>query len=188
MSLLLLGVGLFIGLHLFTTILRPVRMGVIGKIGEGPWKGLIALGLIASLWLIGRGYGAASGEALWDAPVWMRHLAIVLMLPALILFVGSFSGSKMRALIRHPQLTGVKLWAVLHLLVNGDMRSLVLFGGLLAWAVVQVILLNKRDGKGPLPAPSDSPVKAWMAVPMGLVAWVGLMGAHQWLFGVSPFG
>jgi len=187
MILLILGVALFAGLHLFTTLWRPVREGGIARIGAGPWKGLIAVGLIASIWLIGRGYGEASAAILWNAPDWLRYVIVIGMLPAFILFFGSFSGSALRTRIRHPQLTGVKLWAALHLLANGDVRSLVLFGGLLAWAVVEVILLNRRDGKPPLPAPDASAMKAWTAVPVGVVVWGLLLVAHPVLFGVSPF-
>ena len=79
------------------------------------------------------------------------------------------------------------LWAGMHLLVNGEVRATVLFGGLLLWAIVQSILLNRRDGKPPLPQPGASFLKAWAAIPVGIALWVGLLLSHQWLFGVSPF-
>lgn len=188
MFLLLIGVLLFAVAHLGKTAFSGPRNALAASIGETPVKILAAVLLILSVFLIARGWGAAEYSVLWELPSWAKHIVVVLMLPALILFLGSFPGSKMRSLIRHPQLTGFKLWALLHLLINGDTRSLVLFGGLLAWGVVQLILLNKRDGKGPLPAASDTLLKAWAAVPLGIVAWVALIGLHARLFGVSPLG
>ena len=188
MILMLLGLGLYAGLHLATTALRPVRDTIVGRIGEISWKAVSAIGLIASIFLMVQGYGDAPAEALWTAPAWTRPLVVFLMLPTFILYIGTHPGSAIGARIRHPQLTAFKLWAGLHLLVNGEIRAIVLFGGLLAWAVVQLILLNRRDGKPPLPQPSPSPFKAWAAIPIGLALWVILLVAHPWLFGVSPLG
>lgn len=188
MILLLLGLAVFAGLHMFTTVLRPVRDGAVARIGEGPWKIAIAVGLVVSIWLMARGYGGAASAALWLAPDWMRAVVSFAMLPVLILYMGSFPGSALRSRIRHPQLTGFKIWALLHLIVNGEIRATVLFGGLLIWAVVQLIVLNRRDGKPPLPVAHESVLRAWMAVPLGVFAWVVLIWAHPLLFGVSPFG
>ncbi len=187
MILLLLGLVLFAGLHLFTTVLRPMRERVVAKIGEGPWKGLIALGLIASVVLIVRGYGVASSAALWIAPDGARHLVVFAMLPVLILYMGSYPGSAIRARLRHPQLMGFALWALLHLIVNGEVRAVTLFGGLLIWAMIQAVLLNRRDGTPPLPEAGESIAKAWAAVPVGGGVWALLLWAHEWLFGASPF-
>lgn len=186
MILLLLGLALYAGLHLFTTALRSVRDPIVARIGEISWKAVVAIGLIASVWLMVRGYGDASAEALWIAPGWARPLVVVLMLPTFILYMGTHPGSAIGARIRHPQLTAFMLWAGMHLLVNGEFRATILFGGLLAWAVVQLILLDRRDGKPPLPQPNASPLKAWAAIPIGIALWVGLLFAHEWLFGVSP--
>ena len=188
MILLVLGLILWTDLHLLTTIGRPLRERAVARIGEGPWKGLIALGLVLSIWLMARGYGAASVEALWVAPDWLRGTVVVLMLPTFVLYAGTMPGSALAARVRHPQLTAFKAWAVLHLIANGDVRSLVLFGGLLAWAVVQVILLNRRDGKPPLPAPAASAARAWAFVPLGAAVWAVLLWIHPWLFGVNPLG
>lgn len=188
MLLLILGVVLFAVAHLGTTAFSGVRASLSDRIGAGPVKGIAALLLVLSVYLIIQGWRAADYAVLWTLPGWAAHVVVLLMLPALILFFGSYPGSKMRALVRHPQLTGFKLWATLHLLVNGDTRSLVLFGGLLAWGVVELILLNRRDGKGALPPVSPSLVKAWGAVPIGILAWVVIIAFHARLFGVSPLG
>jgi len=186
MILLVLGLALFAGLHMVTTIWRPVRERAIARIGAVPWKILIAVGLIVSVWLMVRGFGRTSAEVLWIAPDWARGVVVLGMLPVLILYMGSFPGSALRARVRHPQLLGFKLWAVLHLIANGEFRTVVLFGGLLAWAVVQLILLNRRDGTPPLPRQDASALKAWAAMPIGIVVWIVLLLSHEWLFGVSP--
>ena len=188
MTLLLLGLVLFTVAHFGTTIAAPLRDPVVARIGEGPWKGIVALVLIGSVWLMVQGYRAAPVDALWVAPTWMRHAVVALMVPTFILYMGSYPGSALRARIRHPQLTGFKLWAVLHLVANGELRAVVLFGGLRGWAVLQMILLNRRDGKPPLPAAHSSVLRAWAAIPIGIVAWVVLLLVHPWLFGVNPLG
>ena len=185
---LLIGLALWTGLHLFTTVFRPTRGRIVARIGEGAWKGIVALGLVLSIWSMARGYGATSAGTLWIAPEWLRHLAVAAMLPVFILYMGTIPGSALAARVRHPQLTAFKLWAVLHLVANGDVRSLVLFGGLLAWAVAQLVLLNRRDGKPPLPRPAASSLRAWAFVPAGFVIWAVLLWAHPWLFGVHPLG
>lgn len=188
MILLLTGLALFIGLHLFTTVLRPARARMVARIGQGAWKGLIALGLFAGVFLMVRGYGTASATALWPAPAPARLLVTMAMLPVLVLYMGSYPGSALRARLRHPQLTGFALWAVLHLAVNGTLRSVVLFGGLAAWAVVQAMLINRRDGPVSLPPAADSVLRAWLSVPLGIAVWAVLLWAHPWLFGVDPLG
>ncbi len=186
MILLLLGLALFVIAHLGTTIAAPLRGRVTAQIGEVAWKAIAALILIGSVWLMVQGYRDAPTDALWVAPAWMRHVVVALMLPTLVLYAGSYPGSAMRAWVRHPQLIGFKLWAVLHLVANGEIRAVVLFGGLLAWSVLELILLNRRDGKPPLPAPHTLILRAWAAIPIGIIAWVALLLAHPWLFGVNP--
>jgi len=188
MILLLAGLALFAGLHLFTTVLRPLRMRAVVRVGEGVWKGLIAVGLVVSIFLMVRGYGAAPAAALWSPPATARGIVVVAMLPVLILYMGSYPGSALRARLRHPQLAGFALWAVLHAGVNGSVRAVVLFGGLALWAVVQAMLLNRRDAGAPLPPAHPSMVRAWLAVPLGGAVWAVLLWLHPWLFGVDPLG
>ena len=189
MTLLIFGVALFAAVHFAKTIFSGARAGLAASIGDGPVKGIVALVLIASIYLMSLGYGDSDATSLWVLPVWAHHSIALLMLPAFVLFFGTAPGSKLRSVMRHPQLTGFKVWAVLHLLANGDVRSVILFGGLLVWAVVQLILINKRDGKPPLPAASANPLIAWSGVIVGTVVWVlFLFWAHTWLFGVAPIG
>lgn len=186
MTLLILGLVLFIIGHLGTTVFATQRATLAARTDDNLCK-LMALGvLMGSIYLMVQGWRAAGTTQLWTAPEWVRPIAVTLMLPTLILYFGGAPGSAIKSRIRHPQFTAVKLWALLHLVVNGDTRSLVLFGGMLAWVVLMLVLINKRDGKPPLPAPSPSAVKALAAFPIGLVAWMILLFAHRWLFGVSP--
>lgn len=183
---LLLGLALWWGAHLVKPLAPALRARAVARIGEGPWRGCALVALIVSIWLMSVGYGAAAAPPWWVLPNWGKHLIAALMLPALMLVVGSYPGSLARSVVRHPQLTGFKLWAALHLIANGDLRSTVLFGGLLAWAVVTVVALNRRDGRPPLPEPSPSPVRRWGFAVVGMVAWAALIALHPWLFGVSP--
>lgn len=188
MALLILGVLLFAGVHLLKPLGAGIRARLAEAVGENGWRLIVVVLLLISIWLMALGYGDASAQPLWTAPLWLRHLTIVLMIPVFMLFFATHPGSWLRAKMRHPQLAGFKLWAALHLLVNGDVRSVVLFGGLLAWAVIALILINKRDGKPPLPAPASNPAMAFLFVPVGLVVWAAVYWAHGAVFGVYPAG
>jgi uncharacterized membrane protein len=184
MTLLIAGVALWTFVH----IAHRVVPGLSSALPVVVRKGIAAVLLIFSVWLMVQGYGEASAAVLWDVPNWLRHAGIALLAVAFVIYMGSYAGSIIRTRIRHPQLTGFKLWATIHLLVNGDVRSLVLFGGLLAWAVIQVIILNRQEGNPALLSAADNKLKAFAPVALGLLVWVVLFGSHQWLFGVSPLG
>ncbi len=184
MTYLILGLGLFTFAHLAHRIVPDFVKGI----PTVPRKIVIALILIFSVWLMIKGYPMASAETLWSAPQSVRHIGFAAIVLAFILYVGSYPGSALRARVRHPQLTGFKIWAVVHLIVNGDVRSVVLFGGLLAWAVAEVVVLNRASGKPALPHASDNVIIAWAAIPVGLAAWVLFFAGHAWLIGVSPLG
>jgi len=182
MTYLILGVALFAFAHLA----HRIAPGVVGRLPDIPRKIIIAVVLIFSVWLMIQGYPIASADVLWSVPNGVRHTGFALLVVAFILYAGSYPGSALRARIRHPQLTGFKLWAIVHLIVNGDVRSVVLFGGLLAWAVIEVIVLNRASSKPSLPVASENKLLAWASVPIGIIAWVLLFAAHEWLIGVSP--
>ena len=182
MGLLILGVALWWGAHLFKRVAPGARAG-LGNAG----KGLVAAGVLASVVMMYFGYGAAKETAdVW----WGRNPALVginnlLMVFAVYLYAVSGTGAVLARRIRHPQLTAVKTWAVAHLLVNGDLPSLVLFGGLLAWAVVSVIVINRaqRDWVRPVAKPGAE----WKAVAGTVVVTVVVMLVHNWL-GYQPWG
>jgi uncharacterized membrane protein len=181
MTLVILGLVLWAAAHLFKR-LAPARREALGN----PGKGLVALGVLAGLVLMVIGYRGAEGYDLWAAPAWLRHVNNLLMLLAAYLFVASDLKTAVTRVIRHPQLTAVKTWAVAHLLVNSDPVSLVLFGGLLAWAVVEVILINRATPRPAANAPA--PAGKEIAATVGAGAAFAVIGfVHNWL-GYWPYG
>ncbi|MEO1458763.1 MAG: NnrU family protein, partial [Pseudomonadota bacterium] len=184
MLLLILGLALWWAAHLFKAFAPARRAELEERLGLGPTRLLMTGLLVLSVLLMTIGYQQADYIELWYAP-WAVHLNNLLMVVAVVLFfAGGFAGH-MRHWVRHPQLSGFKAWAVGHLLVNGHVAGIVLFGGLLAWAVLAMILINKRDGKGPKPEPTGMKANL-MHAGVSVVAFVVLIGAHTWL-GVSPF-
>jgi uncharacterized membrane protein len=179
---LVIGVALWAYSHL----MKRVTPGFRASLGDGPGKGVVAVLSLLAIWAMVYGYGAAAVVDLWYPPEFMRHINNLLMVIAVILVNMGYSRGVMRTWLRHPMLTSVKVWALAHLLVNGDLASLVLFGGLLAWAVVDVILINRmqpewqRPAKGPVV--NDVIYLAISAVVVGVIGYL-----HTWA-GYPPFG
>ncbi len=153
MIVLVLGLVIFLGVHLVPTSVAG-RSGLVGRLGENGYKiGFSVaslIGFVMLVWGMGLARGSASDPQLWHPPVWTRHLAFALMLPAFILLVAAYVPSRIRDMAKHPMLAAVKIWALAHLLSNGDLAGLLLFGGFLAWAVYDRISVKKRGAKGPL--------------------------------------
>jgi uncharacterized membrane protein len=181
MTLIVLGLALWVAAHLFKR-LAPARRAALGNLG----KGLVALGVVGGLVLMVLGYRGAEHVDLWYPPAFLTHVNNLLMVLAVYLFVASDLKTRITRPIRHPQLTAVKTWSVAHLLVNGDLASVVLFGGLLAWAVVEVILINRAEPRGPPREPATVGREA-VAVAVTLALTGAIMWAHNWL-GVQPWG
>jgi uncharacterized membrane protein len=149
-------------------------------------KGLVTVGVLAGVVLMVMGYRGVEHIDLWYPPAFLTHVNNLLMLFAFYLYAASGMKTRITRVIRHPQLTAVKTWAVAHLLVNGDLASVVLFGGILAWAVVEVILINKAEPR-PVP-PAPAPVGKEIGAVVGAVVVMGVvMMIHNWL-GVPPWG
>ncbi|HZH11021.1 MAG TPA: NnrU family protein [Microvirga sp.] len=147
MTLLVLGLILFLGTHSFS-MARKSRFALLARVGEGSYKGLYSLLSLAGLVLIVIGYGQyrASGYVpVWDPPVWTRHLALLLVLIAFICIVAAYLPGHIKRRLKHPMLAGVKIWAFAHLIANGDLGSILLFGSILAWAVAARISVKRRD-------------------------------------------
>lgn len=181
MTLLLLGLALWWGAHLFKR-LAPDARAAMGEKG----KAVAAVLIVASVVLMVLGYRGSEFIPVWTPPTFLTHLNNLLMVFAFYLYAASGLKTGIARRIRHPQLTAVKTWAIAHLLVNGDLHSIVLFGGLLAWAVVSVILINRANRDWTRP----DPVPAWKegAAIAGAVITTGVvMGVHAWL-GVAPWG
>ncbi len=193
MGLLILvaGLALFIGVHLLTTM-RETRAAVIARLGEGGYKILYALISFAGIALIAWGfsiYRASGWINVWYPPVAMRHIALSLMLPAVVLVVASYIRGNIYLKLKHPMLTGVKLWALLHLLSNGDLGSIILFGSILAWAVYDRISLKRRADPGAPPIPVGGVGNDVIAVAVGIVVYVALAFAfHPLVIGVPVTG
>lgn len=180
--ILTLGVLLWIATHLFVAVGAQTRARLIEKIGRGPYMGLFSLVLVLALVLIVVGWRAMPPVSLYLPPAGMRHVTMLLMPIAVILFTSSRAPTDLRQYIRHPQLAGVKLWAVAHLLSNGETRSLILFGGMLAWGVLEVIFINRRDGAWVKP-PRFGMAKTAVSLVIGLAVTALLVWAHPWFTG-----
>lgn len=178
--LLLLGLAIWTGAHVFKR-LAPERRAALGE----PGKGLVALLLVASIVLMVIGYRSAVVVNVWFPPTFMVHITNLLVLIGFWFFALSSIPGTMSARVRHKQLTGMKSWAVGHLLVNGDLASILLFGGLLGWAVFQVILINKAEPEWERPANASVRNDA-LAFGAGLIAYLVVAGIHTWL-GYYPF-
>ncbi|MBS0528701.1 MAG: NnrU family protein [Proteobacteria bacterium] len=185
------GLGLFLGVHLVTTR-RDLRARLIARFGEGGYKGgyalISAIGLALIVWGFAH-YRATGWIDVWHPPRMMKHIAEALMLPAVILVVASYIRGRIYARLKHPMLAGVKLWALAHLLANGDLGSIVLFGSFLAWAVIDRISLKHRSDAGAPPIPVDGARNDVIAIVVGVVAYLALGGLfHPYVIGVPVFG
>ena len=179
MTLLTLGVILWAAAHFF----KRLAPGVRGPMGD-KGKGLVAVAIVISLLMMIFGYRAADFIHVWAPPAWTVHLNNLMMLIAVFVYGMSATKGRLRGKMRHPQLTAVKIWAVAHLLVNGDLASIILFGGMLAWAVASVILINRSE-VWVRPAPGEAK-KDILLVVITLVLFGVMTGIHTWL-GVWPF-
>ncbi len=190
MTLLILGLVLFLGTHAFT-MARGARARLVARLGEGPYKILYSLLSLAGIVLLSAGYGQyrANGYVpVWDPPVWTRHLALPLVWLSFVAFAAAYLPGRIKRTLKHPMLAGLKIWALAHLLANGDLGSVLLFGALLAWAVAARISTKRRDEVldhgGPAAAPAG-----WrndiLAVVIGTAAYLAfLIWLHPLLIGV----
>lgn len=185
MVMMLLGLFVFLGIHVVGS-LGGLRSALIARLGEGPYKGFFSLLAVSGLLLTAYGFAlwrAAGPLQLWNPPVGMRHLTLLLMVFACIAVVAAYVPSHIRAVLKHPLLVGVKTWALAHLLANGDMASLVLFGAVLAWAVFIRIALKRRGD--PLPVAPRNYAGDVLAVGGGLVLYAALAYLfHPYVVGV----
>mgnify|MGYP001817305979 CR=1 FL=1 len=180
---LVLGVLLFCGVHLIPSLAPSLRATWHGRLGENGYKGSFSLLLLAALALIVFGWRSAQPTMIYQPLPVLHQAGISLLNLAFLLLVVSTRPSRLRLIFRHPQLTGVLLWGVAHLLLNGDSRSLVLFGGLACWSVVEIIAINRREGAWVKTAPP-----AWSTELVTLlitaVVIVGIMAIHPWIAGM----
>ncbi|PZX18355.1 NnrU protein [Palleronia aestuarii] len=184
MILLLLGLALWIGAHVFKRVAPAARGAMQDRLGNAS-KGLFAVLLVLSVVLMVWGYRGAPYIAVWTPPVWTVHLNNTLMYVAIFVFGLSHSKSSLRARTRHPQLWGFSIWAVAHLLVNGDLASILLFGVLLLWAFAEMALINAQEGDY-VPYQGGSKKGTVRLALIALVLYAVITAIHAWL-GVWPF-
>jgi uncharacterized membrane protein len=188
---LILGLILFLGIHTLTTQ-RKLRAQLIAATGEAGYKIGYTLASIAGLALIIWGfalYRATGWWPIWEPPIFLKHITVALMLPAVILVIASYIRGRIYTTLKHPMLTGIKLWAAAHLLANGDLGSIVLFGSFLAWAVFDRISLKHRSDAGAPPIPVGGPGNDLIAIAVGVVAYLALAFAfHPVVIGVPVVG
>ena len=189
MALLIGGLALFFIVHL-VPVVPALRAGLVERLGAGIYRGLFSLASIAGLVAIVLGYGQMQGLArsnpeLWTPPVWIKHVVLLLMIPAMILLVAAYVPSRIRSAVRHPMLTAVAIWAFAHLLANGDLASLLLFGSFLAFAVIDRISVMGRPSLGPLGGARGGALHDMAVIAAGLALYLLILfWGHARLTGV----
>ncbi len=191
MILLLAGLILFLGTHSLRIFAEDWRARQIGVRGLNPYKGIYSLASATGLALIVWGYALARAEpvVLWVPPLWTRHLAATLMLPAFIFLTAAYlPGTHIKARLGHPMLLGIKVWAFSHLLANGNLADLLLFGSFLAWAILDFRSARQRDRAANKTYSPAGWGRDLAAVAAGSGVWAFfLFYAHLWLMGVRPY-
>jgi uncharacterized membrane protein len=188
---LILGIVVFLGMHSVRIVAPHMRARIIAKRGEGAWKGIYTIVSLAGFVLLVWGYGQARAVSpvLYNPPFWMSHVTLLLMVPAMIFLVASqVPAGRIKAAVKHPMLLAVKIWALAHLLANGDVASLILFLSFLGWAVADRISEKRRLQAGiTRPVVAGSPRNDAIAIVVGLVLYILFVWRlHEWLIGVPP--
>jgi uncharacterized membrane protein len=190
MTLLILGLVIFLGVHSIRIFANDWRRRQVARLGEGPWKGLYSLVSVIGLVLIIVGFGAArmNSVLLYSPPAWLRHLNIVFTLIAFVLVAAAYvPRNRFKEKIGHPMLAGVKAWALGHLLSIGMLRDVVLFGAFLVWAIVDFVVSRRRDRVMRVVYPAASVTGDVIAVVIGVVVWAAIaFWLHELLIGVNP--
>lgn len=189
MTLLIVGLVLFLGVHSVAIVAPTLRARAVNRMGEGPWKGMYALVSLVGFGLICYGFGLArqAPVVLYAPPTWASHVAMILMLPVFPLVLAAYLPGRIKTAAKHPMLAAVKFWAFAHLLANGLLADVLLFGGFLVWAVLDRISLKRRAVPQVLRTAKPGPWNDAIAVVAGLAIYVLVIGwAHVRLFGVSP--
>jgi len=190
LAIMILGLAVFLGAHVFVSM-REQRAAVVARLGEQPYKGLFSVVSLLGIILIAYGfarYRAASYIELWNPPSWTRHLNNILMWPAIVCIVAAYIPGDIKRVLKHPMLVGVKLWALAHLIANGDLGSIVLFGSFLAWAAFDRITLKRRSDPGAPVFPSAGHGNDIMAVIVGTLLYLALgFWFHPYVVGLPAF-
>lgn len=191
MIVLLLGLIAFLGAHSARIVAERWRARQIARYGLGRWKAIYSIVSVVGLVLIVWGYGLARTDpvVLWQPPAWTRHLAALLTLAAFVLIAAAYvPGTHIKAKLRHPMVIGIKLWAAAHLIANGTLADVLLFGSFLAWAVFDFKAARARDRAAGVQYAPTGAARDVVAIAVGLAAWIVFaLYLHAWLIGVRPF-
>jgi uncharacterized membrane protein len=185
MNLLITGVVLWSVAHLVPSVVPSFRQGLIDKLGAGRYRGLFTLVIVLALVLIVFGWRSTGQEYLYLLPAWTRQLGFLLMILSFVLLGAANYNTVIKRYVRHPMLTGVVVWSISHLLTNGTSRALILFGTLGVWALIEMPLINAREGARSLP---ESPGFAAEIKGLLITAIVFTVAVflHPYFAGVSP--
>lgn len=192
MALLVLGLVLFLGTHSIRIFAEDFRTATRAKIGENAWKGIYSLVSIAGFLLIAWGYGETreSPVDLWYPPIWTRHLAALVTVPSIVLLIATYvPGNHIKAAAKHPMVLAVKLWAFSHLLANGRLGDVILFGSFLIWAVLSFRAARMRDRASGTTYVGTSVPGDVVTVLVGIGLWaLFTFFLHVRWIGVAPLG
>lgn len=190
MTTLILGLLIFLGIHSVNIIAPAKRQAYADKLGATTWKLIYSVVAVVGLFLIVKGYADSrmASVAIWAPPVGLRHLALLLTVPAFILLVAAYiPGNRIKAKLGHPMYAAVKLWALAHLLANGNLADVILFGSLLAWAIAGFAVSRRRDRVAGLQRSTGNIRSDIATIVVGVALWaVFVMYLHTALIGVSP--
>ena len=183
MTVLVIGLLLFTLLHLYPTVFVASRNKLLERLGRNAYRSLFSVVIVAALVLIVVGWRAATPSIIYSPPFVGGPVTAIVMFASFVFFVAAQTPTNIKRYVRHPQMLAVILWSVAHLLVNGDSRSVLLFGGLGLWAVLEILFCNRRDGDWQKPDPSP---RKWdvITVAAGAVVYLLILFLHQVLFGV----
>jgi len=192
MLALALGLVLFLGIHSIRIFADPFRSTLRERVGANAWKGAYSVVSLVGFALLVWGYGDAriTSASVWSPPVWTRHVAALLTLPAFVLLAaGNMKGSRIKARLKHPMVLGTKLWAFAHLLANGRVADILLFGAFLVWAILSFRAARGRDRRENIVYPEGTVAGDVQVVVLGIALWLLFaFYLHVRLIGVPPFG
>ena len=189
LAIMIVGLAVFFGAHTFTTMRRQ-RAALIARTGEVPYKVVYSLVSLLAIGLVAYGfarYRAAGMIDVWDPPRWLRHVNNLLLWPAFVCIAAAYIPGDIKRVLKHPMLVGIKLWAFGHLLANGDLGSIILFGSFLAWAVYDRITLKRRTDPGAPDFGLGGRDCDTLAVIVGTVLYVAVGWFHPYFVGVPAF-
>jgi uncharacterized membrane protein len=186
MTLLIAGLVIFIGMHSTSIVMPGFRDSMVAKIGEWPWKGLYSIISLLGFVLIINGYPETRLDptVLYTPPVWLRHIAMLLLIVVFPMLLATYFSGRIKRTLKNPMILSIKIWAFAHLLANGNLADVLLFGGFLLWAVASLIMAKRREPRA-VPALPESKWNDLLAVVIGLGVYVAMvLWGHQALIGM----